>query len=67
LGLTIRQLRRLYFAKAGFLQNLQITSTITKKNIDQLEEMYQTFMPLAFILGGFSILIPSAGLWKIPI
>jgi len=33
-------------AKAGFLKNLQITSTITKKSIDQLEEMYQKFMTL---------------------
>jgi len=34
------------FAKAKFLDDLQITTSVNKTNINSLENMYQTFLPL---------------------
>lgn len=33
-------------AEANFLKSLQITTTVNKANIEQLEKMYETFLPL---------------------
>jgi len=35
-----------YLSSESFLQDLQITTTITPANIDKLDEMYRTFVPL---------------------